>query len=136
MCSVSESFITPDCSLPTPSLTASTAAVEKTRAENIEFEKWSQPLCFKARRANFQCEVSHCSSYPRADVESIGEVELVRSFEELRLLPSYRGKSMPDFEVPDSNVASMFRNILQRNLKRTESESKKKGGFSTRRQIA
>ena len=73
-------------------------------------------------------------------MEWIGEVEIAKSLGEVQTSTSVTGKTVRDFEILYSQLATGLGQILLGNFKRSvateESEAQKKGGYLAGRQIA
>ena len=61
-----------------------------------------------AGRIKFKTEVCTCSQFSTEAMQWIKEVEIVDSVDDLKVSPSTRGISMPNFEVLDARFASAF----------------------------
>ena len=143
-------FEVPSPSLPSTSLpieiTAPTVTVtddggpKSREAEAIISNEWPQPTEFRSWNIRFKSEVTHSSQYPRDAMLWIGEVEDAKSIDDLITSASITGKSKPDFENLDVNIASGLRKILTGSFKKqvTTAEGKTQSEKSslTDRQVA
>ena len=108
---------------------------------DLHFDKFPTPAIFACWKIRFKAEVCTCSQFPTEAMQWIKEVELVDSVDELRSLSSFRGISMPNFEVLDARIASALNKIIhnsqfKRRISLEEQKDQKEDRFLRGRQIA
>ena len=108
---------------------------------DLHFDKFPTPATFAYWKIRFKTEVCTCSQFPTEAMQWIKEVEMVDSVDDLRSSSSFRGISMPNFEVLDARIASALNNIIhnshfKRRISLEEQKSQKQDRFLRGRQIA
>ena len=73
---------------------------------------------FKMWRTSLKSEVSHSSSFPKAALALIGEIENAGWFEARSSTDLIHGKSFPASEVLDPTIAGRLRKSITENVKR------------------
>ena len=84
---------------------------QRLQISDLHFDKFPTPATFACWEIRFKTEVCTCSQFPTEAMQSIKEVELVDSVDELRSSSATRGISMPTFEVRDAKIASALNRI-------------------------
>ena len=114
---------------------------QRLQISDLHFDKFPTPATFACWKIRFKTEVCTCSQFPMEAMQWIKEVELVDSVDELRSSSSFRGISMPNFEVLDARIASALNKIIQnshfkRRISLEEQKAQKQDRFLRGRQIA
>ena len=115
---------------------------QRLQISDLHFDKFPTPATFACWKIRCKTEVCTCSQFPTEAMHWIKEVELVDSVDELRSSSSFRGISMPNFEVLDARIASALnRNIHNSHFKKRrisleEQKAQKEDRFLRGRQIA
>ena len=107
---------------------------------DLHFDKFPTPATFACWKIRFKTEVCTCSQFPTEAMQWIKEVEMVDSVDDLRS-SSFRGISMPNFEVLDARIASALNKIIhnsqfKRRISLEEQKAQKEDRFHRGRQIA
>ena len=71
---------------------------QRLQISDLHFDKFPTPATFACWKIRFKTEVCTCSQFPTEAMQSINEMWLVDSVDELRSSSSTRGISMPNFE--------------------------------------
>ena len=85
---------------------------QRLQISDLHFDKFPTPATFACWKIRFKTEVCTCSQFPTEAMQSIKDVELVDSVDDLKSSSSIRGISMPSFEVLDARIASALNNII------------------------
>ena len=113
---------------------------KKSEAEAMIIDKWPQPTEFRSWKISFKNEVSQSSQYPRVTMLWIGEVEDVKTFDELITSTSTTGRQIPDFENLDFKIASGLGNVVtgifQKQVTTAKGKAQSEETSVTGRQIA
>ena len=96
---------------------------QRLQISDLHFDKFPTPATFACWKIRFKTEVCTCSQFPAEAMQWIKEVELVDSVDELRSSSSFRGISMPNFEVHDARIASALNKIIHNSQVQKENQS-------------
>ena len=114
---------------------------QRLQISDLHFDKFLTPATFACWKIRFKTEVCTCSQFPTEAMQWIKEVELVDSVDELTSSSSFRGISMPNFEVFDARIASALNKIIhnshfKRKITLEEQKAQKEDRFLRGRKIA
>ena len=82
---------------------------QQLQISDNHFDKFTMPATLACWE---KTEVCTCSQFPTEAMHWIKEVEMVDSVDVLKVSPSTRGISMPNFEVLDARFASALNRII------------------------
>ena len=85
---------------------------QRLQISDLHFDKFPAPATFACWKIRFKTEVCTCSQFPTEAMQWIKEVEMVDSVDDLGSSSSFRGISMPNFEVLDARIASALNKII------------------------
>ena len=114
---------------------------QRLQISDLHFDKFPTPATFACWKLRFKTEVCTCSQFPTEAMQWIKEVEMVDSVDDLMSSSSFRGISMPNFEVLDARIASALNKIIhnshfKRRISLEEQKAQKQDRFLRGRQIA
>ena len=114
---------------------------QRLQISDLHFDKFPTPATFACWKISFKTEVCTCSQFPTEAMQWIKEVEMVDSVDDLRSSSSFRGISMPNFEVLDARIAAALNKIIhnshfKRRISLEEQKAQKQDRFLRGRQIA
>ena len=114
---------------------------QRLQISGLHFDKFPTPATFACWKIRFKTEVCTCSQFPTEAMQWIKEVEKVDSVDELKSSSSFRGISMPNFEVFNGRIDTALNKIIynshfKRRISLEEQKAQKQDRFLRGRQIA